>query len=100
MNPPEVTEVQTPKPEEEPSILPSDHSSDRQGSSNLVLNSVPEGAEILLDRTLVGMTPSRLTIPAGQHHVIFRKQGFKDYERQFTALKDSDLTLLAEMEKK
>jgi PEGA domain-containing protein len=100
MNPPEVTEVQPPKPAEEPSVLPSDHSSDRQGSSNLVLNSVPEGAEILLDNVLVGMTPSRLTIPAGPHKVIFRKQGFEDYQRQFTALKDSDLTLLAEMEKK
>jgi hypothetical protein len=99
MNPPEVTEVR-PKPIEEPTVLPPDHSSGRQGSSNLVLNSVPEGAEILLDNVLVGMTPSRLTIAAGPHQVIFRKQGFKDYQRQFTALKDSDLTVLAEMEKK
>jgi hypothetical protein len=99
MNPPEVTEVQA-KPAQQPTVLPSDHSSFREGSSNLILNSVPEGAEILLDDVLVGMTPSRLTIAAGPHKVIFRKQGFKDYQRQFTALKDSDLTLLAEMEQK
>jgi hypothetical protein len=66
----------------------------------LVLTSVPEGAEILLDNVLVGMTPSRLTIAAGPHRIIFRKRGFKDYERQFSALKDSDLTVSAEMEKK
>ena len=66
----------------------------------MVLSSVPEGAEILLDNVLVGMTPSRLTIGAGPHRVIFRKSGFKDYERQFNALKDSDLTVSAEMEKK
>jgi PEGA domain-containing protein len=99
MNPPEVTEVQA-TPAQEPTVFPPDHSSRSQGSSNLVLNSVPEGAEILLDNVLVGMTPSRLTIAAGPHQVIFRKQGFKDYQRQFTALKDSDLTLLAEMERK
>jgi hypothetical protein len=48
----------------------------------------------------VGMTPSRITIAPGTHRVIFRKAGFKDYERQFTALKDSDLTVSAEMERK
>jgi hypothetical protein len=99
MNPSEVTEVQ-PKPDSAPTVLPLDNSSGRQGSSNLVLSSVPDGAEILLDNVLVGMTPSRLKIAAGTHQVIFRKPGFKDYQRQFTALKDSDLTVSAEMEKK
>ena len=99
MNPAEVTEVQ-PKPEGITTVFPSDNSTGRQGSSNLVLSSVPEGAEILLDNVLVGMTPSRITIVAGPHQVIFRKPGFKDYQRQFTALKNSDLTVSAEMEKK
>lgn len=99
MNPPEVTESQ-PKSESKPAKPVTDASSSRQGSANLVLTSVPEGAEILLDNVLVGMTPSRLTIAAGPHRIIFRKQGFKDYERQFSALKDSDLTVSAEMEKK
>jgi hypothetical protein len=65
----------------------------------MVLSSVPEGAEILLDDVLVGMTPSRLTIAAGPHRVVFRKEGFKDYQRQFIVLKESDLTVSAEMEK-
>ena len=99
MNPPEVTEVQ-PQPPESSNVPPLEKPSSRQGSSSLVLSSVPEGAEILLDDVLVGMTPSRLTIAAGPHRVIFRKPGFKDYERQFTALKDSDLTVSAEMERK
>ena len=98
MNPPEVTEVQ-PKLAE-PATVSSSENSSTQGSSSVVLNSVPEGAEILLDNVLVGMTPSRLAIGAGPHRVIFRKRGFKDYERQFTALKDSDLTVSAELEKK
>jgi hypothetical protein len=97
INPPGVTEVQ-PKPAEPATVSPSEKSS-TQGSSSVVLNSIPEGAEILLDNALVGMTPSRLTIGAGSHRVIFRKSGFKDYERQFTALKDSDLTVSAELKK-
>jgi len=99
MNPPEVTQA-PPKPEAAATAPVTDASVSRQGSSNLVLSSAPEGAEILLDNVLVGMTPSRLTIAAGPHRVIFRKQGFKDYVRQFIALKDSDLTVSAEMEKK
>ena len=98
MNPVEVTQA-PPKPAGTGAAAVTETSVSRQGSSNLVLSSVPEGAEILLDNVLVGMTPSRLTIPAGSHRVIFRKQGFKDYERQFIALKDSDLTVSAEMEK-
>ena len=98
MNPPEVTEVQA-KPAEPATVYPSENSA-TQGSSSVVLNSVPEGAEIILDNVLVGMTPSRLTIGAGPHRVIFRKSGFKDYKREFNALKDSDLTVSAEMEKK
>lgn len=99
MNPPEVTQVQ-PKPETVATPPVTDASAGRQGSTNLVLGSAPEGAEILLDNVLVGMTPSRLTIAAGSHKIVFRKAGFKDYERQFIALRDSDLTVSAEMEKK
>jgi hypothetical protein len=98
MNPPEVSEVQMPPSPR--SVSPVDKPSSLQGSASLVLSSVPEGSEILLDGVLVGMTPSRLTIAPGTHRVIFRKAGFKDYERQFTALKDSDLSVSAEMERK
>ena len=99
MNPPEVTEVQ---PEHEPATAKPviDNSTSGQGSSNIVLSSVPDGAEILLDDVLVGMTPSRLTISAGSHRVVFRKEGYKDYQRQFIVLKESDLTVSAEMQKR
>ncbi|MCI0420778.1 MAG: PEGA domain-containing protein [Acidobacteria bacterium] len=99
MNPPEV--IQGPPPEAvAPVAPPISEATSRQGFSSLVLSSVPEGAEILLDNQLVGMTPSRLTVAAGSHKVVFRKKGFKDYERQFVVLKSSDLTVSAEMETK
>jgi hypothetical protein len=61
---------------------------------------VPEGAEILLDNQLVGMTPSRLTVAPGPHKVVFRKRDYRDYEREFVVLKDSELSIAAEMEVK
>ncbi len=76
MNPPEVTEVQPQLPSPR-NVSPLDKPSSWQGSTSLVLSSVPEGAEILLDDVLVGMTPSRITIAAGAHRVIFRKAGFQ-----------------------
>lgn len=94
MNPPEVTEV----PERPKAVTSEAPPAEGKGSSTLVLNSVPEGAEILLDDQLVGMTPSRLTVPSGSHKVVFRKKGYKDYRREFVILKDSDLTILAELE--
>jgi hypothetical protein len=92
MNPPEVTEVL-----QRPEVVPKTAES---ASSTLVVSSAPEGAEILLDNQLVGMTPSRLTVPPGSHKVVFRKKGYKDFEKDFVILKDSDLTVSAEMEKR
>jgi hypothetical protein len=68
-------------------------------SSTLVLSSVPEGAEILLNNQLVGMTPSRLTVTHGPHKLVLRKKGYKDFVKEFVVLKDSDLTISAEMER-
>jgi hypothetical protein len=94
VDPPEVTQV-TPDTEKVPVVQA--HS---QGRSTLVLTSVPEGAEILLDNQLVGMTPSRLTVAPGPHKVVFRKRDYRDYEREFVVLKDSELSIAAEMEVK
>jgi PEGA domain len=99
MNPPEVIQAK-PAPGEAVAPPTTGAAAPRLGSSSLVLTSVPEGAEILLDNVLVGMTPSRLTVAAGTHKIVFRKPGFKDYEREFIALRNSDLTVSAELEKK
>jgi|GEM_PF-1660312 hypothetical protein len=83
----------------EPAQLTPVTSARLEGSSTLVLNSVPDGAEILLDNRLVGMTPSRLTVSPGSHKVVFRKKGYKAYEREVAILKDSALTITTELEK-
>jgi hypothetical protein len=77
-------------------------SKDRQeetfGTSNLLVQSAPEGAEIYLNGRLVGMTPSRISVAAGQYRVVLRKQGFKEYHKEFVILQNSDLTVSKELD--
>ncbi|MEW5976060.1 MAG: PEGA domain-containing protein [Acidobacteriota bacterium] len=67
-------------------------------SSNLFVQSAPEGAEIHLNGQLVGMTPARLSLPPGDYKVVLRKKGFKDYQRDVLILAGSDITVSVEME--
>ncbi len=69
-------------------------------SSTLVFDSVPPGAEIFLNNQLVGMTPSRLSVAPGKYKVLFKKKGFKIYQRDFVVMETSDLTISTELEKK
>ena len=66
-------------------------------NSNVLVNSVPEGAEILVNNELVGMTPSRVVLKAGKYQVIIRKNGYKKFIRQITVKQGSDLTFSAEL---
>jgi len=68
------------------------------GSSNLLVQSAPEGAEIYLNDKLVGMTPSRISLAAGQYRVVLRKYGFKEYQKEFVILQNSDLTVSKELD--
>lgn len=71
---------------------------EREDLSNLMLQSAPEGAEIYLNGKLVGMTPSRLSVTAGEYKVLFRKASYKEFSRTVTILKRSDLTISSELE--
>ena len=71
---------------------------ERADLANLMLQSAPEGAEIYLNGKLVGMTPSRLSLTAGEYKVLFRKESFKEFSRSITILKRSDLTISSELE--
>jgi len=66
--------------------------------ANLLLQSIPEGAEIYLNEKLVGMTPSRLSLAAGEYKVLFRKENYKEFSRTLTILKRSELTISSELE--
>lgn len=77
---------------------PREGDTSKEDLSNLIVQTVPDGAEIYLDDRLVGMTPSRLSIPPGHCRVRLRKHGYKEYSRDIEILKRSDLTISAELE--
>ena len=50
-------------------------------NSNVAVASYPAGADIEVDGTFVGDTPSTITVAAGDHTISIRKPGFKPWER-------------------
>ena len=52
-----------------------------QMASLAVDSSVP-GADIEIDGSFVGSTPSTLTVTPGQHTVVVKKKGYEDWTRQ------------------
>jgi PEGA domain-containing protein len=69
------------------------------GNSDVIFQSVPDGAEILLNDKLIGMTPTRLSLSPGEYRVVFRKAGFKEYQKEFVLFPHSDVTVGTEMDK-
>jgi hypothetical protein len=51
-------------------------------SAQLAISSSPVGADIEIDGGFVGSTPSSIDTTPGDHVVIIRKKGFKDWERK------------------
>jgi hypothetical protein len=79
-------------------IAPFEQDKGREDLSNLIIQTVPDGAEIYLNDRLVGMTPSRLSLGPGPYRVVLRKAGYKEYSRDIQVLKKSDLTVSAELQ--
>jgi hypothetical protein len=53
---------------------------------SMQVESVPDGADVLLDEEKVGQTPIALQVKPGKHTVVVRKQGYLDATRQVSAL--------------
>jgi hypothetical protein len=46
------------------------------------VSSAPAGADIEIDGSFVGNTPSTINLPAGDHTVTVSKNGYKTWERK------------------
>jgi hypothetical protein len=68
-------------------------------SAKLQLESDPSGADIEVDGSFVGNTPSDVQVTEGDHTVTVKKAGFKDWERKVKATAGSSVHLNAELEK-
>ncbi len=61
--------------------------------------SVPDGADIEVDGSFVGNTPSDVQATEGDHVVSVKKAGFKDWQRKLKVTTGSSVHLNAELEK-
>jgi PEGA domain len=68
-------------------------------TAKLQVASSPPGADIELDGSFVGNTPSDVQVAEGDHTILVKKTGFKDWERKLKVNVGSDVHLNAELEK-
>jgi hypothetical protein len=68
-------------------------------SAKLQLGSDPPGADIEVDGSFVGNTPSDVQVAEGEHTITVKKAGFKDWERTLKITSGSNVHLNAELEK-
>jgi hypothetical protein len=68
-------------------------------TGKLSVTSLPDGADIEVDGSFVGNTPSDVQVADGEHTVAVKKAGYKDWERKLKVSSGSSVHLNAELEK-
>lgn len=68
-------------------------------TAQLSIASIPDGADIEIDGSFVGNTPSDLKVPEGDHSVVVKKSGYKNWERKMKVVAGSSIRVNAEMER-
>jgi len=79
--------------------LPAGSVESSSSSARLQLDSAPSGADIEVDGSFVGNTPSVLQVQEGEHTVSVKKTGFQDWVRKLKISSGSSIHLNAELEK-
>lgn len=84
--------------------LPSSSPNPNPSAGNLVsakiqVDSIPSGADIEVDGSFVGNTPSDVQVSEGDHSVSVKKLGFKDWERKLKSTAGSSVHISAELQK-
>src|SRR3989442_15032220 len=69
-----------------------------QANSKLAISSVPDGADIEVDGSFVGNTPSVIELAFGDHRVIVKKPGYKPLEHKIK-IGGGEVRINAELEK-
>ena len=68
-------------------------------TARLSIASVPDGADIEIDGSFAGNTPSDLEVAQGEHSIVVKKSSYKNWERKMKVVAGSSIHLNAEMEK-
>jgi PEGA domain len=62
------------------------------------VSSTPSGADIEIDGSFMGSTPSAIKLTAGEHMLAVKKSGYKGWQRKIKVT-GGDISLVAELEK-
>jgi len=68
-------------------------------TAKLQIDSTPPGADIEVDGSYVGNTPSDVQVAEGDHTVVVKKAGFKNWERKLKSSAGSSVHIGVELEK-
>jgi hypothetical protein len=66
------------------------------GLAIIAITSTPAGAEISVDQSFVGNTPSSLSLQPGEHSISVQKNGYQDWERKIR-VSGGNVNLTAEL---
>jgi hypothetical protein len=78
-------------------VTVSDKSATVSAASKIAVSSMPANADIALDGSFVGNTPSEIDVEPGDHTLTISKPGFKAWERKFKAT-GGNVNISAELE--
>lgn len=93
------TELNKPTATLQPAVVTTAVAPAPMSTGKLSLSSLPDGADIEVDGSFVGNTPSDVQVSEGEHLVSIKKAGFKDWERKLKVSGGSSVHLNAELEK-
>jgi len=68
-------------------------------TNQIAVSSVPAKADIEVDGDFVGTTPSTIDVAPGEHAVVIKKAGYKDWQRKMKVTGGS-INIAAELEAK
>jgi hypothetical protein len=68
-------------------------------TAKLQIDSTPPGADIEIDGSFVGSTPSNVQVAEGDHTVVVKKSGFKSWERKLKSSGGSSVHISSDLEK-
>ncbi|MGB8772208.1 MAG: PEGA domain-containing protein [Candidatus Korobacteraceae bacterium] len=95
----QIRAAATKPPAPAPSVAPvADVSNKSATIAKISVASTPDGADIEIDGSFVGNTPSVVELAPGEHVVIVKKAGYKPWERKLK-VSGGEIKLTAELEK-
>lgn len=68
-------------------------------NANLTINSTPGSADVEINGKFVGSTPSTFSLPAGDHTISVKKNGFTSWERTISLSAGGTITLNVELDR-